>query len=158
MMSPSPRTDTPTPVTLTVDDALAARLGAVLRGGDVLLLDGDLGAGKTTLVQGVGRHWGVDEGVIRSPTFALMNVLALPDFDLVHADLYRMEQATEVESSGLAELLGEPDCVCVIEWPRLAAPYLPADPLRLSLRFDPATGRRTAIANAVLARRLGDVA
>ncbi len=130
---------------------LASALAAVLRPGDVLALTGDLGAGKTTLVQGIARAWGLADGEARSPTFALMNVHELPDFDLVHADLYRLTDADEVAGTGLTELLGAPDCVCVLEWPDAAAPWLPATTLRLTLSTTPA---RTATPGPRLAARL----
>ena len=140
--------------TLADTAALAGRIAPTLRGGDVLTLVGDLGAGKTTLVQAMGRYWQVDDGQIRSPTFALVNVIELDGFDLVHADLYRLNGPKDVISSGLAELLGAPDCVCIVEWPGAAQGLLPPDALGLTLHLDTATGMRAAIPNPELAARL----
>jgi len=145
----------PLPLRSVADtERLARRIAAILRAGDVLMLEGDLGAGKTTLVQGMGRYWGVDPGVIRSPTFALVNIVELADFDLVHADLYRMRSAAEVINTGLAELLMAPDCVCVVEWPALASGLLDANALGLTLSMDPASGARVASPNQMLRQRL----
>ena len=159
-MNQAPGTATsrdPRPVplaTLADTAALADRIAPTLRGGDVLTLVGELGTGKTTLVQAMGRYWQVDDGQIRSPTFALVNVVELDSFDLVHADLYRLNGPEDVISSGLAELLGAPDCVCVVEWPEAAQGLLPPNTLGLTLRLDGATGLRSAMPNAELAARL----
>ncbi len=145
----------PIPLASLADtEALAGRIARALRGGDVLTLGGELGAGKTTLVQAMGRHWHVDDGLIRSPTFSLVNVVDLGEFDLVHADLYRLTGPEDVISSGLIELLGATDCVCVVEWPDAAQGLLPPNTLGLTLRLNGATGMRSAVPNAELAARL----
>lgn len=141
-------------MSLAETQRLGARIAALLRGGDILTLEGDLGTGKTTLVQAMGPTWSVPAGVIRSPTFSLLNVLELDEFDLVHADLYRMTDVGEVESSGLGELLGASDCVCIVEWPTLAATYFNEDTLGVTLTLDPATGARSTTLNPALQRRL----
>ena len=141
-------------MSLAETQRLALRIAGVLRGGDILTLEGDLGAGKTTLVQAMGPYWGLAPGDIRSPTFSLLHVLELDAFDLVHADLYRMTEAEEVETSGLGELLGAPDCVCIVEWPALAQRYLSADTLGVKLSLDPLSGARSLAVNPALQRRL----
>ncbi len=95
-----------------------AWLAARLRGGDVVVLRGDLGAGKTSLVQGIAQGLGVAHDVT-SPTFALMQIHATADTacDLVHADLYRLGSAEDIEAIGLLDCLGADDAVCCIEWP-----------------------------------------
>jgi tRNA threonylcarbamoyladenosine biosynthesis protein TsaE len=113
--------------------ALAARLAPLLRPGDVLLLGGDLGAGKTTFTRGLARALGVNEAVT-SPTFTLMHSYPTSGaLSLLHADMYRLERIREVEDLGLAELLEEP-VLAVIEWGERAAPVLPPD--YLEIRFD----------------------
>lgn len=94
--------------------ALGERLGALLAEGDVIVLTGDLGAGKTQLTKGIARALGVADDVT-SPTFTIQMVYAGRDFELNHFDLYRLERADELEDTGLFDVLGA-DGVCVIEW------------------------------------------
>lgn len=94
--------------------ALGARLGALLEPGDVLILTGDLGAGKTQLTKGIADAMGVTDDVT-SPTFTIQMVYAGDVCDLNHFDLYRIESADQLEDTGLYDVLGA-DGVCVIEW------------------------------------------
>jgi tRNA threonylcarbamoyladenosine biosynthesis protein TsaE len=100
--------------------AAGADLAARLQGGDVLLLRGDLGAGKTTFTQGIARGLGV-RGAVQSPTFTLIAEYDAPRLgrsgQLVHIDLYRLGGAAQLDSIGLDEYLDRDDCVVVIEWP-----------------------------------------
>lgn len=108
---------------------LAGRLAGVLEPGDVVLLEGDLGAGKTTFTQGLARALGVGEGVT-SPTFTLMNIYPTAEFDLVHVDVYRLERLSEVVDLALAEMI-EDGAVALVEWGERAAAALPGDRLRV---------------------------
>ena len=123
-----------TATTKTADDTreLAAALSVLASPGDVILLAGDLGAGKTVFAQGFGRGLGV-EGPITSPTFTLVRTYKgrLP---LVHADVYRLDHLQEIIDLGLAELLDDGG-VALIEWGDVAAPTLPADFLEVSIDF-----------------------
>ena len=94
---------------------LGERLGRLARGGDVLVLIGDLGAGKTTLAQGIGRGMGIDEP-ITSPTFVIARTHANPSGgpDLVHVDAYRLGSLAEVEDLDLESDLDR--SVVVVEW------------------------------------------
>ncbi len=92
--------------------AAAERLAPRLRPGDLLLLEGPLGAGKTTFVRGLARGLGSQADVM-SPTFQLVRQYTGP-LPLAHADLYRLEKATELAELGLDELLDEG--VLVVEW------------------------------------------
>jgi tRNA threonylcarbamoyladenosine biosynthesis protein TsaE len=104
--------------------ALAARVAGILRPGDLVLLEGDLGAGKTTFVQGLARALGVDSAVT-SPTFVLVNSHPTQaGFDLVHVDVYRLDRLSEVADLALAEML-EDGAVVVVEWGDRAAAALP---------------------------------
>ena len=102
---------------------LGRELGATLRAGDVVLLEGDLGAGKTTFVKGIADACGVTVEV-RSPTFALMHrYRGRPD--VVHVDLYRERSATALDDLALDEA-GEA-AIIVVEWPKgIAAAHWPA--------------------------------
>ena len=93
-----------------------ARLAAVLRAGDVILLEGDLGAGKTTLARGLLRGLGL-AGEAPSPTFAILQGYEPPEVTLPvgHVDLYRLDDAQELEELGLDDWLA--DGALVIEWP-----------------------------------------
>jgi len=109
---------------------VAASLAGLLRAGDVLVLTGDLGAGKTTFTQGLGRGLGVREGII-SPTFVLSRIHPAEHGgpDLVHVDAYRLRSAAELTDLDLEESV--PHSVTVVEWGRgLAEPLarFPADP------------------------------
>ncbi len=103
--------------------ALGARLGAVARPGDVIALTGDLGAGKTCLIQGIAAGLGVREPVT-SPTFILIAEYA-GRLRLYHVDLYRVDRLEEIRALGIEELL-DGDGLTVIEWAEKAEGLLPA--------------------------------
>lgn len=112
--------------------ALGARLAALLRRGDLVLLTGDLGAGKTTLTQGLGAALGV-RGRIASPTFVISRIhRSLADGpDLVHVDTYRMADALEVADLDLEDSIAE--SVTVVEWGAGLVEGLAPDRLELVL-------------------------
>jgi tRNA threonylcarbamoyladenosine biosynthesis protein TsaE len=115
--------------------ALGERLGAVLRQGDVIVLAGDLGAGKTTFVQGVAIALGIDERVT-SPTFTIVHQYE-GRVPLVHVDVYRLERLGELYDLGLEDLANGAGAM-VIEWGDIVAQALPTDRLvvRLELGAD----------------------
>ncbi|MBV8159758.1 MAG: tRNA (adenosine(37)-N6)-threonylcarbamoyltransferase complex ATPase subunit type 1 TsaE [Acidimicrobiia bacterium] len=123
-----------TAYTKSADDtrALAAELGAVARPGDLLLLAGDLGAGKTTFVQGFGRALRVEEP-ITSPTFVIVHTYA-GAFPVVHVDAYRLEHLQELLDLGLGELLDD-EGVTLIEWGDVVIPALPPEFLEVRLEL-----------------------
>ena len=112
--------------------ALAGAVATLARPGDLLLLAGDLGAGKTAFAQGFGAELGVTEP-ITSPTFTLAQ-----QYDgrlrMHHLDVYRLEQMSEVLDLGLAELLDDGGVV-LIEWGDAILPALPTDYLEVRLTF-----------------------
>jgi tRNA threonylcarbamoyladenosine biosynthesis protein TsaE len=128
--------------TKSVDDtrALAGALAELARPGDLLLLAGELGAGKTAFAQGFGAALGVAQR-ITSPTFTLA-----AQYDgrltLNHLDVYRLEQLPEVADLGLPELLDEGG-VTLIEWGDVIAPALPADYLEVRFTFGEEDDART---------------
>lgn len=93
---------------------IAAKLAAELVGGEVVLLDGDLGAGKTTFVKGLAKALGVDD-VVTSPTFTLMNEYEGKKLWLYHFDLYRLDEES-ADAMGFEEYFHREDAVCCIEW------------------------------------------
>jgi tRNA threonylcarbamoyladenosine biosynthesis protein TsaE len=121
---------------------LGARLGALLRGGDTLCLEGELGSGKTCLAQGVGRGWGVIQTLI-SPSYVLIREYARPSDDLVlfHIDLYRVGSVGEAADLGLDEILATSDAVAVVEWADRARALMPANHLWIRLEHIDATRR-----------------
>ena len=129
------------PFTLTTTSAdqtqaIAAVLAAQSRAGDLILLAGDLGAGKTTFAQGFGRALGVAEA-ITSPTFTLLREYPVTAGTagvrtLLHADLYRLDHLREIEDLGLGELL-EDGAVALVEWGDAAGPLLGPDALTVRL-------------------------
>jgi tRNA threonylcarbamoyladenosine biosynthesis protein TsaE len=113
---------------------LGVRLGEMLAHGDVVCLRGDLGSGKTTMAQGMGRGWGALEAVT-SPTFVLVNEYRRADGSvLYHADAYRLSGADEARGIGLDELLASGSPV-ILEWPDRVAPLLPASRLAIDLAW-----------------------
>ncbi|HET9110661.1 MAG TPA: tRNA (adenosine(37)-N6)-threonylcarbamoyltransferase complex ATPase subunit type 1 TsaE [Ktedonobacterales bacterium] len=132
--------------------ALGAALGALLEPGDVMLLEGDLGAGKTALTQGIGKGLDVHT-VINSPTFTILKEYSgrLP---LYHFDLYRIESPDEVYSLGFEDYFGA-DGVCVVEWAERGEPGEPGAPLpwpasylRIRMRADGPQDRQLEVTSA----------
>jgi tRNA threonylcarbamoyladenosine biosynthesis protein TsaE len=96
-------------------EALGEAWGRAARHGDVIALDGDLGAGKTQLVRGLARGLGCG-GRVHSPTFALLNEHGGGRLKLFHLDLYRLRSHADITAAGLEEYLTRPDGVAVVEW------------------------------------------
>lgn len=99
----------------------AETFSRTLTGGDIVLLHGDLGAGKTTWVKGLAKGLGIEETIV-SPTFTLMSVYPIQAKKnalqtLVHIDTYRLDNEQQLVDIGVEDYLGAPDTVCVIEWP-----------------------------------------
>lgn len=103
-------------VTLDELKRLATDFASTLRGGEVVTIEGELGAGKTTFVQAVCNALGVKD-TVTSPTFAIMNTYSGSALEVVHLDLYRLKSARELAALGLEEHLGQPHTVTFIEWP-----------------------------------------
>jgi len=119
--------------------AAAADIVPLLKPGRVVALHGDLGAGKTTFVQGLGFALGVTRPVT-SPTFTLSTEYPTPGFKLVHMDLYRLSGPDDLLPIGYPEYL-ETGAVVVVEWPERAGDLIPPDALHVSfaLTSDPDT-------------------
>ena len=112
---------------------LGIRLGSLLRPGDLLCLSGDLGAGKTTLVQGLAQGWGSLDAV-SSPTFVLCNEYRRPDGRILfHLDAYRLANAAEAVDLDLDYMLEAGPLA--VEWAERIQPALPAQRLWLKLRY-----------------------
>lgn len=122
---------------------LGARLGHLLRGGQVVCLQGPLGSGKTVLAQGIGRGWGAVSPLV-SPSFVLIREHRRPAGEqrLLHVDFYRLHGAEEVRRLGLEDWIGDPEVVLVVEWPERAVEVLPEDRLWVRLDFADEDRRR----------------
>lgn len=110
---------------------IGIRLGAYLQPQDVICLSGELGAGKTTLVQGIAKGWGTGEPVT-SPTFVLINQYHRPDnSEMNHLDAYRLNSAIEAEDLDLERLIEEGPLL--IEWPERILEALPSNHLWIQM-------------------------
>jgi tRNA threonylcarbamoyladenosine biosynthesis protein TsaE len=112
---------------------LGTRLGTLLEPGDTVCLSGDLGAGKTTFVQGLAQGWGTLD-IVSSPTFVLVNMYRRPDGRrLHHLDAYRLSGALEAEDLDLDLMLENGPLI--VEWPERIEAVLPANRLWITLRY-----------------------
>ena len=109
-------------------------MAANLMPGMVIWLEGDLGAGKTTLVRGLLRAAG-ETGPVKSPTYTLVELHAVSGLNFYHFDFYRFNQAEEYLDAGLDEYFSE-NAICLVEWPDKATPYLPAADMRIELQIE----------------------
>ena len=122
--------------------AVARVLAATLAAGDVVLLSGTLGAGKTAFVRGIAAGLGIDPGEVSSPTFTLIHEYRGGRLILYHADLYRLDGAA-TDDLGLEEM-GAADGVLAVEWPERLAHNMPAAiPVTIEITGD--THRRIKI-------------
>lgn len=118
---------------------LGGALSKCLKAGDVVLLDGEMGAGKSEFARGVARGLGVTAAV-PSPSFTIMNAYPDAAIPLYHFDFYRVEDEREIYEIGLDEMIGG-DGAALIEWYERAQSCLPTDALRVSIRAEE-DGRR----------------
>lgn len=114
-----------------VTEEYGAKIGSGLKGGEVIYLDGDLGAGKTTFVRGVLRGLG-HTGTVKSPTYTIVEPYAFPPFSVYHFDLYRLRDPEELEFVGLRDYLSGSG-VCLFEWPARGGKRLPAADLSVAI-------------------------
>jgi tRNA threonylcarbamoyladenosine biosynthesis protein TsaE len=135
-------------------EQLGRQLASLLRSGDVVALHGELGAGKTCLVRGLAKGLGVDEGLVASPSFSLINEYPGP-VSLFHIDCYRLHLEEEIEELGLEEYM-DGRGITAIEWAERII-HLPDDRLEISIRITSPTGRVIRMeAYGEIARRIKD--
>ncbi len=127
---------------LAATETFARRIAPLLRTGDIVALDGDLGTGKTAFSRALIRALHGSEIEVPSPTYTLVQIYEFPAFDLWHFDLYRLEAPRDALELDIEDAFAS--SVSLIEWPERLGPYLPAK--RLNIRF--------AFAGAPTARRV----
>lgn len=113
-------------------EQLGEKLAKTFSGGETVLLEGELGAGKTRFAKGIARGLGVKE-TVTSPTFALHNRYRGKKLFLNHFDFYRLNDGEEARAVGLDEYFGEKDGVCVVEWGQNVLDILPAHFVRVTI-------------------------
>ena len=123
--------------------ALGEKLASRLKAGDVVVLEGELGAGKSELARGIARGLGVTETVI-SPSFTILNVYESGRCPLYHFDWYRLESEEELYELGMDEYLGG-DGIAVVEWAERCPDAVPENVLRIRLEVTGGESRRITI-------------
>ncbi|WP_306006468.1 tRNA (adenosine(37)-N6)-threonylcarbamoyltransferase complex ATPase subunit type 1 TsaE [Aquicoccus porphyridii] len=138
----------PCHITLTSPDAtarMAAALAPLLRGGDVLLLAGGIGAGKTHFARALIQSLLPVPEDVPSPTFTLVQVYDTPEFEIWHSDLYRLSHPDEVVELGLPDAFES--ALCLVEWPDRLGDLAPLSALSLDFALDAAEETRQLTMN-----------
>lgn len=112
---------------------LGATFSTQLRGGDIVYFQGDLGAGKTTLVRGILIAMG-HSGAVTSPTYTLVEPYSFEGLTVFHLDLYRLNSANDLEMMGIREMVGA-DSICLVEWPDRGDGVLPRADVLIQIEY-----------------------
>jgi tRNA threonylcarbamoyladenosine biosynthesis protein TsaE len=130
---------------------LGRRIGASIVTTTILLLEGDLGAGKTVLAKGLAAGIGIDPHEVTSPTFTLVNQYDQPDgpLRLYHLDLYRLAgDESELRELGIDEICTEPEALVVIEWPQRLGRHRFPNTYRITILDEGGESRQVSIVNS----------
>ena len=122
--------------------SFAAEIATTLRAGSVVFLEGDLGAGKTTIVRGILNSFG-HTAPVKSPTYTLVEPYTLAEHTVYHFDLYRLGDPEELEYMGGRDYF-DSHAICLFEWPEKAQGFLPTPDLRLFISYY-ADGRKIEV-------------
>ena len=124
-----------------VTQKIAKEFALTLKGGDILLLHGNLGAGKTTFMQGIAEGLGITQSII-SPTFIIMREYEVRMKDegsrinmLYHLDLYRINSDSDLVTLGLEEIFQDKNAIVAIEWPERLGSYLPKKRIEINMKY-----------------------
>lgn len=130
-------------VTASVEETLTlgADYAKGLKPGDVVALEGDLGAGKTHFVKGVASAFGVAEADVTSPTFSIIQEYRGRGVTVYHIDAYRIGHESELRNLGIEEILYG-DGICLVEWPSRLGRWLPTDAKRVEVGHEGGSKRR----------------
>ncbi|WP_108860497.1 tRNA (adenosine(37)-N6)-threonylcarbamoyltransferase complex ATPase subunit type 1 TsaE [Ruegeria sp. Alg231-54] len=131
-------TNSPCTITLNSPEEtaeFAARLGAELRSGDILLLEGEIGSGKTHFARSLIQSLMIEPEDVPSPTFTLVQAYDTTAGEIWHCDLYRLSAVEEVEELGVTEAFET--AICLIEWPDKLGPLTPDSAAKISFETDP---------------------
>lgn len=123
--------------------ALGERLARQARLGDLYCLNGNLGVGKSVLARAFVRNLCGAQTEVPSPTFTLVQTYDAPGFEILHADLYRLNTADEIMEIGLEERFD--DAVCLVEWPQKMGAIMPLNRLEITLTQGPQNARTAAL-------------
>ena len=129
----------------TAMEALGGKLAEAVSGGCVVYLQGPLGAGKTTLVRGLLRAMG-HTGIVKSPTFTLVESYSPGSFDIHHFDLYRLNDPEELEHIGIRDYLSG-HSIYIVEWPERGTGFLPPADIQINILYDE-SARKVSIKSA----------
>lgn len=113
---------------------LGGQIACLLPVGGIVLLHGNLGAGKTTLVRGLLRSLGF-KGTVKSPTYTLVEPYYVAGRDIYHFDLYRLADPEELEYLGVRDYFHD-EALCLVEWPQQANGFLPKADLQITLKYN----------------------
>ncbi|MBL4694213.1 tRNA (adenosine(37)-N6)-threonylcarbamoyltransferase complex ATPase subunit type 1 TsaE [Candidatus Gracilibacteria bacterium] len=120
---------------------IAAEIAQKFSSGGILLLEGDLGSGKTTFTKELAHHLGFDKFEVKSPTYGYIRHYSQKDKNLYHIDLYRLQGSDELLNQEIEEIAANPQNIIVVEWPQLLSEHLKKDAQKIKFSYESPTSR-----------------